>query len=302
MYQIVKEIMEKNNIQGKKLADVCLAICIVDQLKGSNRRELSMEKFVVRADEDWKSVLELLELVNLCDREPLPKVQRYRVICDALCICIGRNIEGVSLSNERSSIVARSFAEVMGVSELSGIRCTNGYSSIEECERVLKLLNQNSYDLTDLFELESQVSTLEAGELAAKAWDSFRVPTDKAKYIKGGGTDYSIGLLKDMLIYSIEKDILDLIRKGMAKNKVKTNYVISQVMRNYSNVVFGTYSTENLAPRLEVGNGFPDFMRTKLCRLFSGGMTYDFSDLESLVGVRKFIESGLKKGVSSNAV
>lgn len=294
--------MEKNSIQGKRLADVCLAICIADQLKGSNNRELSTDRFSIKADDDWESVLNLLELESTSGREPLPKVQRYRVICDALYICIGKSIEGVSLSNERSGIVVKSFTEVMGVSELSGIRCTNGYSSIEECERVLKLLNQNSYDLSELFELESQVSNLEAGEIATSAWSNFRVPTDKAKYIKGGGTDYSIELLKDTLIYTIEKDILEIIRKSMVKNKVKTNYIVSQTMRKYENVVFGTYSTENLAPKLEVGNGFPDFMRSKLGRLFSGGMAYDFSDLKSLIEVKRFIENAQLKGVSHNAV
>lgn len=294
---IIKDIIERNNLDTRRVLDVCYAICLYDRMFEHGKLMLDYNKlgFTASADSNkevsWDITARTLGLHTEQRSDALPYVQRLRVICDALYICIGKKIEGVQFQDENSMKVVSAYRKVTGES-VEGVHPVDCYGEIEDCYKVLELMYNNSNDYSELFELEEKVVQLGISDIAKEAWASYRVSTKKSKFITYGDNDYNsefIELLKDSLVYTYEKNILEYLGSLLKRSKVKANYVLNQLQSNFSNIAFGTYSSQNRVPRLGLIQEFPEFMRLKVQRLFNGGMTYDFEDLSNLVEFDKFL-------------
>lgn len=296
MYKLVKRVIESNNLDVSDVLDTCYAICMADKFNGSNRLELSVDKLVVTADTEWNYTLALLG-VQPRDGSPLPEVQRWRVICDALIICTDTHLEGVHLTSEASSKVA----------SLKGqLRRCGEYHDIDDVKAVLTKLCGSTYDFTEVHALEG-VLLDNAGllksygydleERVKKAWSNIRLP-DKFIMIERGEMKYDteesvVRRLQELVMYQLESDALNYIYKGMSINSVKTNLFLSRAIKEMGMVGFGMQSFCNYAPNLEINcSNIPTVIITKLERLFAKNMNYDIEDLSNILVLLRNLYGG----------
>lgn len=294
MYELIDKIIETNKLDTSEVLDLCYAICMSDMLHGSNRLELNVSKFLgtTGADSGWSGLLHKLG-ANPIGRDSLPKVQRFRVVTDALIIaCCKRDKdlaheEIIALTSEASGVVARA----CGLNPVS-----HEYCSIHEIEPILEALCVTSQDLDCVHQLENTLAQYEErfqgsgfsfASLVKDAWSKIKLP-GKYRYIANGkcsitDVDELLTYLQDMIMYQIESEILRCIQLETPGNILKTVYMLNRFMHENSGVVFGTCSFSGNVGVLDVQITFKRQLRDKLVVLFSNGMRYDIQDLDKAV-------------------
>lgn len=293
MYKLIAKVIEKNQLDVSAILDTCLAICFADKFNGSNRLELSVDRFVSGADNDWNNVLSLLG-VQSKQNKPLPEVQRYRVICDALVILCDKHESDIYLTSEASAKVATLQGKVW--------RCTD-YSDINEVEKVLTALCKGCFDFSAIYDLEAKLwgyaedlkqYGYDMHDGIRRAWRNFTLP-GKFKYISKGemkyeNEDIALQVLQDLVMCQLEYDAIEYISESVSKNSVGINVNISRAMLDLGIVGFGMCSYNNYAPSIKISEaGIPSVIVTKLNRLFSRNMTYDIQDLENVCIFLKYL-------------
>lgn len=295
MYKLIEKVIKANNLDIQDVLDTCFAICMADHFVGTNRLELSIDKFVCSDDTDWSAVLDLLGVSSVIGT-PLPKVQRYRVISDALVICVGREIDGVKLSSEASGSVAR-------------LRSLNwrssNYEDINTVESVLQALCTDTYDFSKIHELEDLLYTYEKetsswkfdlGGILRSELGKIKLP-DKFRYLGNGGmtfqdVDTAYRLICDVVMCTLELEFLKVVKAGLSKNEVMTNLFVNRAIKEVGNIGLGTVSLENSVPRIEFTNGLPEYMQEKMMGLFSRNMQYDIGDLDNVFTLLRHLYTG----------
>lgn len=295
MYKLIENVIKSNKLDTKDVLDTCFALCVADAFVGTNRLKLSIDKFVCSDDEEWSNVLELLG-VSSSVGTPLPKVQQYRVITDALVICCENNSDGVYLTSEASRRVARLRGLNMRSSE---------YHDINEVEAVLKRLCTVTQGFEKIHELEKVLQEYEKsssswgypfGDVIRRGLRDIKLP-DKFIYIAHGDTDYTdedilYGYICDLVMFALEYDFFKNLRGGIEKNEVLTNLFINRAMKEIGNVSMGVVSFESKVPRIEFEAGLPSYMREKMLSMFNRNMCFDIQDIDNILLLQKHLYTG----------
>lgn len=295
MYTLVEKVIKSNNLDTREVLDTCFALCMADKFVGTNRLELSVDKFVCSDSEDWSSILELLG-VSTNVGVPLPKVQQYRVITDALVICCKNTEDGVFLTSEASQRVAR----LKGLS----IRSSE-YHDIKDVEAVLQRLCVVTNGFDKIHELESTLQEYEKdctswgynfGSIVRTGLRGVKLP-GKFVYIENGDTDIidediMYGYICDLVMFALEYDFFKTLRDGIAKNEVLTNLFINRAMKEIGNVSMGVVSFESKVPRIEFEAGLPSYMREKMLTMFNRNMCFDIQDIDNILLLQKHLYTG----------
>ena len=300
MYKLIKQVIESNELNPHKVLDVCFALCMADHFVGMNRLELSVDKFlgtVSDGDEDWDKVLQLLEVGARGAGGSLPKVQRYRVITDALVICCGKEVAklpDVALTSEASSRVAR----LLGI-EIN----SHEYSDIDSVKSVLEAICRETSSLDFVVDLEKKVEGYEKDfdgtefdldKVVRNAWKDIQL-NGKYKYIKSGScimesTDEIQNFLEDKLMYALEYEVLLAVKKTYKENRVATGVILLRFAEDNS-CTFGVCSFSNHVPALDYVHGFERSVQQMLSGLFSKSMNYDIQDLDKVMLLIKMLYS-----------
>lgn len=145
--KIFKDVVDYYKLDMINLSDYAFAICMADNLEGSNKKELSVDRLIASD----------IGFINIFDSKisedttPLPKVQCLRILCDVLVLALyDKNIEGVHLTSQASTIVANKLGYKPRWDE---------YSDEEECIRVLKKFKitcKKVFDFSDIIEIISK--------------------------------------------------------------------------------------------------------------------------------------------------
>lgn len=102
--KLLQDCIKKFNLDVNLLRDYAFAICVADNISGSNKKELDVDRFVEHDSElSWNEVLVSLGITPQnrgC--KSLPRVQKLRVISDVLSLSLGGTIEGLILTCETS--------------------------------------------------------------------------------------------------------------------------------------------------------------------------------------------------------
>lgn len=106
-------IISNYTISKSGLLDICFAICNADSLVGTNKQQLSIEKFTSSSTDEWLRILSLLDC-NVYGSNQLPKIQQARVICDAMLIVLKLNNIDIdcNFNAEASRFVARNVLKI----------------------------------------------------------------------------------------------------------------------------------------------------------------------------------------------
>lgn len=300
MYKLIEQVIKSNELDTKKVLDVCFALCMSDHFVGTNRLELSCDKFLAQpqdGDNDWLQVLQLLGVSANAGQSSLPKVQRYRVVTDALVICCGKEvarIPDVSLTSEASSRVAR----LLGI-EIN----SNEYSDIGSVESVLKAICRETSSLDFVVELERKVKAHEDDFKSTKfdllavvvsAWKDIRL-NGKYEYIESGdckleSTDEIQNYLEDKLMYALEYEVLLAVKNLYKENRVATGVILLRFAED-NDCTFGVCSFSNHVPALDYVHGFERSVQQMLSGLFSKSMNYDIQDLDKVLLLIKMLYS-----------
>ena len=295
MYKLVEKVIKSNKLDTKDVLDTCFALCIADKFIGTNRLELSIDKFVCSDDEDWSSILDLLGVASSVG-VPLPKVQRYRVITDALVICCNSSEDGIYLTSEASRRVA----------SLKGLNMRSSeYHDIKDVEAVLQRLCVSTSGFESIHELESKLEAYEKecfswgydfGKIVRHGLRGVTLP-DKFRYITTGEATVSdeetaYALVSDLVMFTLEDDFFTKLRDGINKNEVLTNLFINRAMKEIGNVSMGVVSFENTVPRIEFESGLPSYMREKMLMIFNRNMCFDINDLDNILLLQKHLYTG----------
>ena len=106
------DISSKYNVSADFLYDIMLAICVSDEYCGTNHIELDIDKFAYRDDTVWTTLLAQFHATSPV-REPLPKVQKVRLVLDVFLITLRAN--NVELESSYNCEASKEVARVVGV-------------------------------------------------------------------------------------------------------------------------------------------------------------------------------------------
>lgn len=294
MYELIDKIIKSNNLDRAEVLDLCYAICIADMIYGSNKLELNTTRFLSAngTELEWASFISSLG-VEPNNSDKMPKVQRFRVVTDALVIACCKKDKSlarskfVQLTSEASSRVAHRLEISLGNSD---------YADYNELKPILQALCVQTQDLTCVYELEDLIkgyeeqfygSDFDLRKFVRDTWKGIQLP-DEFSFIQNGkckleDVDEIITYLRDMLIYGLEVEILRCIQLDVAGDILRTVYMLNKFMATNPGVVFGTCSFSNNAPVLDTKMSVKRQVKEKLAVLFSGGMNYDIQDLDKVM-------------------
>lgn len=124
-----------------RILDVGRAICTSDILYGTNDKKLSIKRLA-------NSGVDIFRPLYQGSAEPLPDVQVMRVICDTLYYNLlfkGRGVGkvGIHITSEASDSIGK------GIGNKQYIPVANGYSDMEECQKVLDLMYEGCKEPLD---------------------------------------------------------------------------------------------------------------------------------------------------------
>lgn len=297
MFELVVKVINSNNLNPADVLDKCYAICMSDRFIGTNRLGLDCRKFGNSdGDADWEKVLNLLGVTSVSHGGMLPEVQRYRVITDALMICLGKQGTECVLSSEASSKVAN----ILGLHARS-----RGYKDINEVKAILTGLVRETYDFSEIAELENTLKTYEDyfkqyhvdfGAIIRKALSGYTLPTE-LHYVKYGNMECSdveeaVDIFKERVIFALEYEIVNFLRKYYDRDPVRVNLFLNRALKEVGNIGLGTVSMQNYAPALEYESGLCPMIRGKLDRVFSKSMNYSYDDLPVVVTILRHLYTG----------
>lgn len=297
MFELVAKVISSNNLNTSDVLDKCYAICLADRFIGTNRLGLDCRKFSnCNGDADWEKVLSLLGVPKQSHGGMLPEVQRYRVITDALVICLGKTGSDCELSSEASSKVAN----ILGLHARS-----RGYKDINEVKSILTQLVRETYDFSEIVELENSIKEYENyfrqykvdfGNIIRKALADFTLPAELS-YVKYGDmtcsdVEEAVEIFKERVIFALEYEIVNFLRKYYDRDPVRVNLFLNRALKEVGNIGLGTVSMRNYAPALEYESGLCPMIRSKLDRIFSQSMNYSYDDLSVVVTMLKHLYTG----------
>lgn len=306
MFELVKRVIESNNLPTDEILDLCFAICTADKFEGTNRLSLSVENFLAckTEDKEWQQILELIGAVPDIQLHTI-NVQHYRVICDALVIsCNKRGIKKGNLTSEASSIVANICGLNLRASE---------YLDINDVESVINELVSETYDFSEIEEIEKYLSEQDSyfkeygfdlGSAIKGVMSGFKLPA-KLRYIEEGtmqcnNEEEATEVYKERIIFRLEYEIVRFLREKFDKDPVRTNLFLNRAIKEVGTVGLGTVSMRNYAPTLEYESGLPQVIRVKLLRMFSRSMNYNYDDIDTVISIlRNFYAGkiGMKYGI-----
>lgn len=146
-------IVTHYKLDTARILDVGRAVCTSDILYGTNDKKLSIKRLA-------NSGVDAFRPLYSGSAEPLPDVQVMRVLCDTLYYNLlfkgkGLGRAGIHITSEASDSIGR------GIGNKKYIPATNGYSDIEECQKVLDLMYEgcefDESEFADIFEFTSKV-------------------------------------------------------------------------------------------------------------------------------------------------
>ena len=106
--EFLNKVLSKTGCSGAEFQDICLAICLADELKGTNRQYLNKNYFFsASSDNIWKSIQSTIGVSLEYNGSELPRVQKMRLISDACSIVLELKVSGCNLSSPYNTEVAQ---------------------------------------------------------------------------------------------------------------------------------------------------------------------------------------------------
>ena len=133
-------VIEKSSIPENEVLDMCLAICAADKNVGTNRMELSIDKFFgLSADATWRDILSKLGVSHISGSEKcLPRVQRERIIVDTMIMCL--RLKNYKISCSYNSEASKKVSTILGITNATGTLDDKSEQDIVESLRKIQQL------------------------------------------------------------------------------------------------------------------------------------------------------------------
>lgn len=113
MPELVSLVLSDTNTSIHNFTDICLSICASDENVGTNRIELDVDKFFVMDDDIWSTLFSSECVCNLQGVSPLPKVQKLRILADAMMICL--RMSGKYLNSSYNCEASKQVADFLSI-------------------------------------------------------------------------------------------------------------------------------------------------------------------------------------------
>lgn len=297
-----KDVIEFFNLDTNHLRDVVYSIVMIDYIRGTNRRELDVDKLCSNNNDIWnefKSFIGLGSSINNC--ENLPYVQMLRIMCDSLIICLKEN------GNLNDSFLLTSECSIKVSSSLGLQLQSKGYCSESECLEVIDNLHglvvsdvPNEFGWYRDLELKLEKmsehlnklnNNVNLGNLLKPQLGRLAVPIE-TKYLKKCSSESfwdayeSLDDFKcvvyDNIMYTLELRVITELRNKFQVDKVKGNSALNKLVRAVPDAMFGTCSMINCVPRIETLSRFPSYARVKIDRLFMSSKVFNIEDLDNI--------------------
>ncbi len=163
---LIDKLSEKYSLDKHNMYDIMLGICVSDEYVGTNHIELDIDKFLVRDDVVWESILSGLSAKTGIN-EPLPEIQKCRVVLDTLLIMFRST--GLDLSSPYNCEASAAVAKIYGVSA-NAVSDDSDLGDIEACyDELYALVSEDAQEGTqeEKPELRVDVSTVKTLEYIA---------------------------------------------------------------------------------------------------------------------------------------
>ena len=148
-------VLKDTGIPEIEFFDICLAICAADKLVGTNRLELSIDKFCIVDDTIWNNFVQSSNTSPVCTG--LPKIQRLRVVTDALMMVLQKT--GHELTSSYNSEASKTVARMYGISHSTGVYDNENTDGVYESLLEIKNL-YDSQDADDKKQSSSETKTV----------------------------------------------------------------------------------------------------------------------------------------------
>lgn len=116
--ELIRLVLEETATSMHDFTDICLAICVADENVGTNRIELDVDKFFRIDDAIWENLFSKECVCKNTSVSPLPKVQKLRVVADAMMLCLLK--EGKEFRCSFNCEASKSVASVLGIDDARG--------------------------------------------------------------------------------------------------------------------------------------------------------------------------------------
>lgn len=289
MYTEVLKIISKYDLNTEEIGAYCQTICIADMLKGTNQKELTLSKlYRASQDSEWGRVLKSIGLPCKVEdgKSDLPEVQKYRVILDALIICIHKTGKLDSKYTFCSEATKSIYSGIGG----------SDYKNIDECKNLLFDLVGGT-ESSRLAELEDTVKNLNLIPYIRDKWStldtSYKSEMGLFRYNPKSNydTDTIADAAEDYLITSLYESIINRVYSLCTRgHEVALNITLNRYISKHSHIVFGLNANTSLTHPFIVRQDLPSFARVKCEQLFSGGMIMDITNLSELLELNKLLE------------
>lgn len=186
MPELVSLVLADASVDIHHFTDICLAICASDENIGTNRIELDVDKFFVMDDDVWSTLFSSECICSLSGVSPLPKIQKLRVLADAMMICL--RMSGKALSSSYNCEASKQVADTLSILEsevASSVSGTNDDDSLfDEMDSMFssKLPNRGRGTKDDKFIDDVWSSIQEIRDIFSK--DEVKVVTQDCKASK----------------------------------------------------------------------------------------------------------------------
>lgn len=283
-----------------RILDVGRAICTSDILYGTNDKKLSIKRLA-------NSGVDIFRPLYSGNAEPLPDVQVMRVICDTLYYNLlfkGKGVGkvGIHITSEASDSIGK------GIGNKQYIPVANGYSDMEECQKVLDLMyegckNTKDWDSLVIFDnyIAKIVDSCRNKEVIVDTLKSYThelyVPV-RTKYVGIFRSGVSADALDTINRIKLKSTLafmfagIKSLSNSIGKNSVKANFRLARLLEQ-TNQQVGTFSITPDIPSFEYRyfNGSAVYFIDKLDKIFTKSKPLDFDDIPFLAAFYDYFNS-----------
>lgn len=236
MEKRIQSIIKNHNIDIEVLSDFIGAVVIAERLYGDNKFEVDIDRFASQFT-NFGFKANTNEGISF-----LPKVQIMRIFVDSIGLYLSRKdkrIEGLHLTMPSSKVVGTGRI-LTGVSQ---------YSDESECEKMLKLLEQQAKSSIDIDNLLSELSNLVPNNIK----QNINLPTAYLESAERYGFKCSktsaenplVSLVDSLVVFMLRTETLYYsMRIDMNSKSLKSKLVL--VM---SNNIYNTYTRNKYLSR-----------------------------------------------------
>lgn len=309
--KLLQDCVKSLNIDINVIKDTMFAICVADNLNGTNQRELDIDKLVESDTElNWDGVLTYLNITPQhrgCTK--LPRVQKLRVISDCLSLILENDIDGLILTCITSKKVkdnSLSYIPYADENECiknlekiqSHISVSTDFGYFEDLYKKLVLYSRHITQLGG-FDLPDGVERIVIPESIYDGVGTKKTLTEFYSYLSSLDKtldDYCSYIL-DIYCYEVVQEVARLMNKRFIKNEVEFNLIITRLNNFAINYLpIGTFSLNGYTQRLSVLRNVPSYLSRKVNIVFSDSSFFSEMTIHGCIAVLKLLrKTSIKK-------